>query len=170
MIPTLMTERLTLRPLAASDFDVFAQFYQSERSAFVGGPVTPELSWRMLAAELGHWHLRGYGRWAVEETGTGQFAGVVGPWNPVGWPEPEIGWDLMNGFEGKGYATEAARAALQYAFGTLEWPTAISLVSIENTASAAVATRLGAVEDGAFTHERWGHMRIFRHAKTEASE
>ena len=162
-IPTLRTERLTLRAPGPQDFEVFAAFFASDRSKHVGGPVPAEQSWRMLATELGHWDLVGYGRWAVEETATGAFCGIIGLWNPAGWPEPEVGWDLMNGFEGKGYATEAGRAALDYAFQTLHWPTAVSLVAPENHSSRKVAQRLGAVADGRFMHERHGPLDIWRY-------
>ncbi|MEP4196568.1 MAG: GNAT family N-acetyltransferase [Aliishimia sp.] len=168
-IPTLTTERLTLRALGAQDFAPLCEFYASDRSKFVGGPATAEATWRNLAGEIGHWALRGYGRWAVEETATGKLAGVVGPWNPDGWPEAELGWDLMNGFEGKGYATEAARAARHFAYTELNWTTAISLVAIDNDASAALALRLGCSEENErFTHERHGTMRVFRHPNPEA--
>ena len=170
-IPTISTERLTLRAPEQRDFPGFAAFFASERSKFVGGPVPAEQSWRMLAVELGHWQLRGYGRWAVEETATGRFAGIIGLWNPDGWPEPEIGWDLMDGFEGKGYATEAARAARDYAYDVLGWPTAISLVAPGNDGSRRVAQRLGATQDGLFTHERFGTLEIWRHpAPSELSD
>jgi RimJ/RimL family protein N-acetyltransferase len=162
-IPTLTTPRLTLRAPCSEDFDTFAAFFASDRAEFVGGPATEEQSWRMLAAELGHWHLRGYGRWAVEETASGTFAGIIGLWNPLGWPEPEIGWDLMGGFESRGYATEAAQAALAYAYDTLGWSTAISLVAPTNHASRGVAKRMGATHDGMFDHERHGRLEIWRH-------
>lgn len=162
-IPTLHTKRLTLRAPMPEDFDTFASFFTSERAKFVGGPATREQSWRMLATELGHWPLRGYGRWAATETETGAFVGIIGPWNPDGWPEAEIGWDLMNGFEGKGYATEAAQAALTYAYDTLNWSTAISLVAPLNDGSRKVAQRLGAHRDGSFKHERHGTLEIWRH-------
>lgn len=163
-IPTLKTARLTLRALGAQDFAPLCDFYASERSKFVGGPATAESTWRNLASEIGHWTLRGYGRWAVEETATGKLAGVVGPWNPDGWPEPELGWDLMNGFEGKGYATEAATAARHFAYTDLNWSTAISLCAVGNDASARLALRLGCIEErDPFTHERHGVMRVFRH-------
>ncbi len=162
-IPTISTPRLTLRPIEARDFAGFADFYASDRSKFVGGPATAEQSWRMLATELGHWALRGFGRWAVEETETGKLAGIIGPWNPEGWPEPELGWDLMNGFEGKGYATEAALAAREYAYDTLGWTTAISLVAPENAGSRNVAKRLGATFEGMFDHERHGTLEVWRH-------
>ena len=162
--PTIETERLILRPLGLQDFEPLAEFYASDRSSFVGGPETAEWSWRTLAIEIGHWTLRGYGRFGVEEKDTGKLAGLIGPWNPHGWPEPEIGWDLMNGFEGKGYATEAGRAALDFAYGTLGWPTAISLVAVGNDGSAAVAKRLGATHESDFTHVRFGEMQVWRHA------
>jgi len=162
-IPTLTTARLTLRALTSDDFPALAAFYASERSKFVGGPVSEEQTWRMLASELGHWPLRGYGRWALEEKNTGKFAGIIGPWYPLGWPEPEIGWDLMNGFEGKGYATEAAMASLEYAYETLGWTTAISLVSPPNDSSRRVAQRMGASQEGMFSHDRHGTLEIWRH-------
>ena len=160
--PTLKTERLTLRALGPKDLEPLTQFYGSERSKFVGGVVGAEQSWRVLAGEIGHWTLRGYGRWAVDDA-NGTPVGLVGLWNPHGWPEPEIGWDLWNGQEGKGYATEAATAARNYAYGTLGWTTAISLIAPENAGSKGVATRLGATYESHFDHERFGHVEIWRH-------
>ncbi|MEM1301062.1 MAG: GNAT family N-acetyltransferase [Pseudomonadota bacterium] len=167
MTPTLRTERLTLCPITENHFEPLAAFYASDRSRFVGGPTTAERTWRTLATEVGHWGLRGYGRFAVEETATGRMVGIVGPWNPHGWPEPELGWDLMNGSEGKGYATEAAQAARNWAYETLAWKTAISLVADGNDASARVAQRLGCSADGLFTHEVFGQMSVWRHPGPE---
>ncbi|MFK7877382.1 MAG: GNAT family N-acetyltransferase [Paracoccaceae bacterium] len=170
-IPTLHTDRLTLRALNASDFGPLCAFYASDRARFVGGPATAEQTWRILAGEIGHWTLRGYGRFCVVDTETDQMVGLVGPWNPYGWPEAEIGWDLMNGFEGRGYATEAAKAARDFAFNTLGWTTAISLVAIGNDASARVAQRLGCIEDAErFIHERFGETRVFRHPMPQPAE
>lgn len=166
-IPTILTPRLTLRAPEARDFPDFAAFFASERSKFVGGPASREQSWRMLAVELGHWSLRGYGRWAVEETASGKLAGMIGLWNPEGWPEAELGWDLMNGFEGKGYATEAALAAREYAYDTLGWSTVISLVAAANGGSRQLAKRLGATYEGLFDHERHGTLEIWRHPAPE---
>lgn len=165
--PTLATERLTLRQLGQKDLAPMTAFYASPRSQFVGGPASAEQVWRMLAAEIGHWALRGYGRWGVDITETGETCGMVGLWNPEGWPEPEIGWDLYNGFEGRGYATEAGRAVREYAYATLGWSTAISLVNPANTGSQGVARRLRAVHEGAFTHERFGLVEIWRHPAAE---
>ena len=167
LIPTLHTPRLTLRAPVESDFAPFAAFYASDRSKFVGGPLGREASWRMLAMEAGHWTLRGYGRWIVEETETGTPVGLIGLFNPEGWPEAEVGWDLFEGFEGRGYATEAGAAARSLAYDTLGWTTAISLVKPDNTGSARVAERLGCWHDGDFTHERHGFMHVWRHPSPE---
>ncbi|MDD8022883.1 MAG: GNAT family N-acetyltransferase [Paracoccaceae bacterium] len=162
-IPVLETERLILRGPGPQDVAPFVAFYASDRAGFVGGPCGAEPAWRMLAMEIGHWTLRGYGRWIAEDKATGAAVGMIGLFNPEGWPEPEIGWDLFNGFEGQGYATEAARAARRYAYDVLGLPTVISLMRVANTASARVAERLGARLEGQFTHERHGLMNIWRH-------
>lgn len=162
-IPVLKTERLTLRGPDARDIAPMRAFYASDRSKFVGGPLSAELAWRQLGTEIGHWTLLGYGRWMVDVTETGETVGNVGLWNPEGWPEPEIGWDLFEGAEGKGYATEAAQAARAHAYDTLGWTTVISLVKPANQASARVAARLGARLDSEFIHERWGPMQVWRH-------
>ncbi|MEM8956222.1 MAG: GNAT family N-acetyltransferase [Pseudomonadota bacterium] len=161
--PVLTTERLTLGPLLPEHTDPVAAFYSSERTDFVGGRKTPEMAWRHFATEIGHWTLRGYGNFAVTETATGQLVGLVGPWFPYGWPEPEIGWMLLDGFEGRGFATEAAERARAWAYDTLGWTTAISLISPGNGPSAAVAQRLGAWLEKETEHERFGPMQIWRH-------
>ncbi|SEQ13327.1 GNAT family N-acetyltransferase [Thalassovita taeanensis] len=166
--PTLHTERLTLRAPCAADFTPFAEFYASDRAKFVGGPLTSEGAWRMLAMEIGHWTLKGFGRWIAEEKSTGAPVGLIGLFEPFGWPEPEIGWDLFAGFEGKGYATEAALSARSYAYDVLGWTTAISLVKTANTGSARVATRMGAWHDSDYTHERHGFMHVYRHPAPDA--
>lgn len=167
-IPHLETDRLILRAPQIGDFDAWADFYASDRAKFVGGPMTRELSWRSLSGELGHWAMRGFGRWALEEKSTGDVVGVVGLWWPDGFPEHELGWDLFDGATGKGYATEAGRAARDYAYKTLGWTTLISLIADGNTGSEGVATRLGAAPDGRFTHERYGTMTMWRHPGPEA--
>ena len=167
-IPVIETERLTLRAPTEADFPALAEFYASDRSRLVGGPQTPELTWRALASELGHWALKGYGRWAVETRDDRQFVGIIGLWNPQGWPEEELGWDLMNGAEGKGYATEAATAARAFAYDRLGWTTLMSLINLANRKSIALAERMGAVYERAFTHERHGEMGVWRHPGPEA--
>ena len=148
---TLETERLTLRMLRDSDVDAYAEMVTDpEIMRFIGDgkPISRELSWRSVAAMIGHWHLRGYGYWAAEERSTGQLVGRIGFWNPEGWPGFELGWMLRKRYWGQGFATEGARAALRFAFTRLEQPEVISLIMPENAASIRVAERLGERQDG----------------------
>ena len=114
----------------------------------VGKTFDPLECWRHMAFMVGHWQLRGYGPWAVEEKATRQFVGRVGFLNPVGWPAFELGWTLSRKFWGRGYATEAARRALAYAFEELDKDHVISLIDPKNTNSIKVAERLGEKVEG----------------------
>ena len=71
-----------------------------------------------MALFIGHWALRGYGWWAVEERATGEFLGRIGLYNPEGWPEIELGWLLSRQSWGRGLATEGGAAALQFSRST----------------------------------------------------
>jgi RimJ/RimL family protein N-acetyltransferase len=116
---------------------------------FIGGKTFNRTeAWRHIAFLIGHWHLRGYGHWAVEEKASGKLMGRIGFMNPEGWPAFEIGWTLGREFWGKGYATEGARRALDYAFNQLDKRHVISLVHPENQASIKVAERLGEKPEG----------------------
>ncbi len=128
------------------DFEAFAVICaDAEVMRFLGEgkPMTRLEAWRHMAFLVGHWHLRGYGHWAVEEKATGQLVGRIGFLNPEGWPAFEIGWTLARESWGRGYATEGARRALEYAFTELERNHVISLIAPENQASIKVAERLG---------------------------
>lgn len=154
---TLETERLKLRGWRNDDFDAYAELCADpEVMRFLGGKPLDRLeAWRHFAFLVGHWELRGYGHWAVEEKATGKLAGRVGFLYPVGWPAFEIGWTLKREFWGKGYASEAARSALQYGFNDLDKPHVISLIHPENKASIHVAERLGETLEG--KTELFGH-------------
>ncbi len=152
-----------MRAPCEADVAPEAAFYATDASKFVGGPKRPDETWRTVAMLLGHWVMRGYGFWAVEEKATGAYVGHVGLWNPMDWPEREIGWTLMPDATGKGYATEAAMAARAHAYDVLGWDTAISLIGNDNSASMAVATRLGAVFEKTFAHPQFGDCQIWRH-------
>lgn len=162
-IPTLETERLFLRAMREEDFEEEAAFFTSERSRNVGGPLPRAQVWRVVAGMVGHWALRGYGFWALEDKDSGRYLGRVGLWYPDGHPAREIGWTLMDYAEGKGYAQEAAKVARAYAYEALGWTTLISLIAVGNTRSEALAARLGATLDGEFIHPAIGAMNIWRH-------
>lgn len=167
-IPTLETDRLFLRALCQDDFEAEAAFFETEASRFVGGPKQPHEAWRNLAKMLGHWALRGFGFWGLEEKSTGLYQGRVGLWYPHGWYEQEIGWTLMPDATGKGYATEAAIASRKYAYEVLGWTTAISQIDPKNDASKAVATRLGAAYETIYDDPEYGPIEVWRHPGPEA--
>jgi RimJ/RimL family protein N-acetyltransferase len=166
-IPTLETERLTLRAPGARDLGAFATFYASDASRFVGGPISTEETWRYLAQVIGHWSLRGYGRWMVTAKGNDTAIGIVGLHNPHGWPEPEVGWYIWSG-TGKGFASEAGRAARAFAYATLGWRTVISMIMPNNDNSVRVAKAMGATREQNFTHAVHGQMMVYRHPGPEA--
>jgi RimJ/RimL family protein N-acetyltransferase len=143
--PVLETERLRLRAWREVDLAPFAAFCADETAGrFLGGTSDAAGAWRRMALQVGHWVLRGYGAWALDEKASQAWVGYCGLWNPHGWPEPEVMWGLAPGARGRGYATEAARAARGYAYGRLGWTTLISCIAPENIASQRVAERLGA--------------------------
>ena len=142
---SIETKRLILRQFRASDFERYAEMCaDAEVMQYLGGlPMTRTEAWRNLATVLGHWELRGYGLWAVEQRSAQGLIGRVGCWRPEGWPGLELAWTLRRDCWGQGYATEAARAAMEFAFLVLRQRRVISLIHPANSRSIAVALRLG---------------------------
>ena len=160
-IPTLQTARLTLRAPRETDFAAMLAFNASPRSAFITNSVDPHAVWRALLSNIGHWALRGYGFYSVD-TYAGDFIGRVGVIYHHSWPEPELAWQLFDGFEGHGYASEAALAARADAYSRLNMPPMVSYVDPANTRSATMAARLGAVVELETT--MWDHaVHVYRH-------
>jgi RimJ/RimL family protein N-acetyltransferase len=96
-----------------------------------------------MASIAGSFALLGFGMFSVIEKASGDWIGRVGPWMPEGWPGTEVGWGLARHTWGKGYATEAAAAAIDWAFETLGWREVIHCIHPDNTPSQKVAQRLG---------------------------
>jgi RimJ/RimL family protein N-acetyltransferase len=143
---TLKTERLLLRMFREEDFEEYAALVANpEVTRYLGDgkPLARGDAWRQMAFILGHWQLRGYGLWAVEETSTGRLVGRIGFLYPEGWPDFELGWTLAREFWGRGYATEGARRALDFAFEEMGREHVISLIRPDNAPSIRVAERLG---------------------------
>jgi RimJ/RimL family protein N-acetyltransferase len=151
--PRIETERLILRPWCASDIAQntamlsdpgTARFITPDRK-----PVTTELKgWRNAAVIAGHWALHGFGMFAVEERASGRYVGRVGPWNPPEWPGFEVGWGIAKECRGRGYAVEAARAAIDWVFANFAVDRIVHCIDPINLASQGVAKRLGAVIEG----------------------
>lgn len=166
-IPVLETERLILREPRMSDFEAHAAFATSERARFVGGPFDRWGAWRGFSSAVGHWMLFGFGFWIVEDKATGTTAGRVGVIMPEGWSEPELGWHIYEGFEGRGLAHEAALKARDHAQGQMGFSPLISHIDPENTRSRALAERLGASIER--EGDLMGHrVLIYRHVEGAA--
>lgn len=146
-VPILETEWLRLRSFRASDIDDYAALNANpEVLRYLGFSKEPwdrERSWRHMAFMVGHWQLAGSGSWVLEHKETGAFMGVVGYFEPEGWPGLELAWKLVPRWWGCGYATEGARAALDCAFTVWKRDRVISLICPENLASIRVAERIG---------------------------
>lgn len=147
-IPTLETERLTLRPPAAADYAVYKAFYaDAEASAAYGGPLPAHQAWKKLAADLGHWTLRGHGMWSLEEragAGTGgAMIGGCGLVHPEGWPRAELTWWIVPAARRRGYALEASRAAISFGYDVLRWPQVETHMNDDNDAARRLALKLG---------------------------
>jgi RimJ/RimL family protein N-acetyltransferase len=157
MVPTLTTDRLTMRGWREEDAASYAEITADpEVMRFMGGVLDAPQTWREIAVFIGHWELRGYGLWAIEREGA--LIGRVGLWQPDGWPGLEVGWLLARGAWGHGYATEAARASVDYAWRELGAQQLISLIAPENTASRRVAERLGMRPRGEYAYHGRQHV------------
>ncbi|MBD9537654.1 GNAT family N-acetyltransferase [Stenotrophomonas sp. STM01] len=141
----LETERLILRPPGRQDFEAFAAFCADPVAMQHLGGVQPKpVAWRSLAGLVGSWQLLGYSMFSVIEKDSGNWIGRVGPWQPYGWPGTEVGWSIVSSHWGRGYAPEAARAAIDWAFDALGWEEVIHTIAPDNSNSQHVARKLGA--------------------------
>lgn len=161
-IPTLQTERLILRAPGPQDHAPFAAFLASDATKHIGGKRTEAESWRYLCEVIGHWSMRGFGRWMVTLKGSNDAIGLVGLHQPLDWPEREVGWYIWSG-TGKGFAREAGRAALDYAYDKLGWTTAVSMIDNGNDASVRVAEAMGAKREPDYVHPKHGPLIVYRH-------
>lgn len=141
------TPRLWLRFPEASDAEPLLEIHQDPeviKYVLLGAPpggIT--VAWRNIATMIGHWHLRGYGQWTVVEKASGDVIGRVGLWNPEGWPGIELGWIIRRARWGNGFATEAARAALEWAWKNVSTDHIISIIQPDNLPSIRVAEKIG---------------------------
>ena len=143
-IPTITTDRLTLRGPQASDWPAFRDFAMSDRARFVGGAKTDHAAFEKFCGFFGHWAVRGFGRLILIDRATTAPLGHVGPLQLVDTDLPELTWSLRSSAaEGKGYAYEAARAINHWLFTTLGWPGAKAEIHADNHVSHALALKLG---------------------------
>lgn len=154
--PRLETERLILRAWRQGDVEPFiAMMAEPEVARFLTthqAPLDRTAAWSALALILGHWGLRGYGLFVVEEKASGAFIGRVGGWRPEGRAELELGWGLRREYWRRGYALEAARAAGDWLFATHAPERLASFIHAGNAPSQNLARRLGMSPDGETLH------------------
>ena len=162
VIPTLHTNRLTLRGFRAADWEAYSAMNADPavRDWLGGDLLSRAQSWTQMEAMLGQWALRGYGQFAVDLGG--HLAGRVGILHPADWPEPELAWTLAAPFWGRGLATEAAAEVRRWAFATFPWDRLVSYILPANTGSRRVAEKLGAAVSGrielrGFVADVWHH-------------
>ena len=149
--PVLETERLILRGRTMADFPAYrAMLSDLDVMRGIGGrALTEEEAWVRFARQSGFWALKGYGCWIVEEKASGRFLGDVGfaefkrDIQPSLIGKPEFAWVLVADAHGKGYATEAARAALGWADEKFPDATMCCIIDVKNAGSMRVAEKLG---------------------------
>lgn len=168
MIPRLVTDRLVLRPPEIADFAPFAAHYMSPRSVHEGGPFTRAGAWKEFATGIAGWALRGYGTLSVTDAASGDYCGEVGIYHLATYPEPEIGWMVVPGAEGRGIAHEAATALRAWAYGTQGWTRLVSYVDAANVRSIRLAERLGARLDRDAPLPEDDDCCVYRHPGPEA--
>ena len=148
-IPTLTAERFVLRAFREDDVPALTALHSDPdvmRYLRTNGEVEPRprQAWDFIAVQMGHWQLKGYGKWALADRESDELIGRVGYFDPpYEWPGLELGWTLSRRIWGQGYATEAAALALDWGFETLQRDEIISAIVPDNNASIRVAQRLG---------------------------
>ena len=155
--PTLETDRLRLRAYRRDDLPALLSVWSDPlvMRHVLGRASTEEETWARLLRYAGLWPMLGYGYWAIEERSTGRFVGDVGfadfrrEMTPSFGGAPEAGWVLASWAHGKGFATEAVRAAHAWSDANLERVGhTVCMIAPQNTASVGVATKCGYVRDG----------------------
>jgi RimJ/RimL family protein N-acetyltransferase len=150
-VPAIETKRLTMRGHRLNDFsDCAAMWADPIVTRHIGGkPFSREEVWARLLRYVGHWSLMGFGYWAIEEKDTGSFVGELGfadykrDIEPSLNGVPELGWVLASRVHGKGYATEAVRAAVAWGEARFGSARTVCLIHPENLASIRVAQKCG---------------------------
>ncbi len=154
IIPTLETQRLRLRAHVPEDLEgSVAMWGHPEVTKYIGGrPFTREEVWARLLRYAGHWVWMGFGFWAIEIAGTGQFIGEIGlaeykrDMLPPLEETSEAGWALIPEAHGLGYATEALRAVVEWNDSQLKHPKIGCVIHPDNAASIKVAQKCGFAE------------------------
>jgi RimJ/RimL family protein N-acetyltransferase len=145
-IPTITTPRLILRPLEPADVEILYRIYLVEGVLqYFPNPAPPPLEkvQRFIAGQEKHWAEYGYGNWGILSEGESQIIGWAGLQYVTELDETEVGYLLDRSFWGRGYASEAARASLQFGFENFNFDHIIALVHPDNFGSRRVIEKCG---------------------------
>jgi len=156
----LETERLLMRLFREPDWIDLHRLY-SDADAVKYTIVTPYTefeTWQKMASFTGHWTLKGYGPYGIEEKQSGRIIGFAGPYFPLSWPDPEIQWSLSQEFWGKGYASEAVKAIKKMLAEYVRDISFISIIHPDNKASLALAKKLNTIYE-----KDWNYKNIVWH-------
>src|SRR5512136_1050757 len=162
--PSVKTPRLLLRPLQPADAAVLHRINQSEGVLrYFPNPTPPPLDkvQRFIAGQQAHWEKYGYGNWGILPAGEKEIVGWAGLQFLPELNETEVGFLLDRPFWGKGYATEAARASLDFGFEHFDLDHIIALVHPDNVASRRVIEKCGLIYVD--TLSLWGE-NLMRHS------
>lgn len=152
LTPRLEAGRVMLRQWCADDYPAYRDYYADPETAqYVGGVKDAQAAWRHLASVIGHWQLRGFGVWAVEEKRSRRFVGCAGFWMPQEWPELEMPfWFLADAYP-DGLAAEALRTVLDHGlerFADVDFATYIPVgAAAANGLAASIGGRRSGVID-----------------------
>lgn len=142
MTPILTTPRLGLRAPEARDLDAYASFFADQRAShFYGGPLRRDQAYGILCRDIGHWALRGFGKFVITRDDTP--LGGCGIVHPEGWPSHELTWWLLPEARGTGIAQEASRAVLGWARDSLGRDRVETHFRDENIAARRLTETLG---------------------------
>jgi [ribosomal protein S5]-alanine N-acetyltransferase len=145
-IPTLTTQRLIMRAPQADDFATYRDFFaDAQASGPYGGPLDPGAAWRKLAIDIGHWALRGFGMWSLIARAGGAMIGSCGILWPQGWPRHELTWWIAAHARRQGFAKEASRAAVDWAYGAGGFARVETHMNDANEPARRLAEKLGGV-------------------------
>ena len=173
-VPEVRTERLILRAPKIADFPAYREVFVSDRALFMGGPFTEEDAFSDFCQGVAGWMLRGAGMWTITRSIGDAPLGWVYLWQEMGDPEPELGWVLIEGAEGRGYASEAARAVFPHALALFGTGGFVSYIDAGNERSARLALTLGARRDpeaeARMAEAGEIDLHVYRHFSTGATQ
>lgn len=146
MIPIIETERLRLLPPSPDCFDTYERFYtDADASEMYGGPIGREQVWARLKADLGSWHLLGFGVWVIQLKSDDSYVGSCGFWQGKDWPT-ELTWWVIPEARGQGIATEASKVVLLHAYNEFKWNKVETYMNDENSAARSLVEKLGGLK------------------------